>query len=125
MSGEAKKVLVLEDEVLVALDIVGMIEDRGFRAMGPYHRAENALAALETETPDFAILDVNLGPRATSEPVARRLDELGVPFAFATGYASTNTLMPGLFSKATKIAKPLAEHDLATLLDREMPPARH
>lgn len=114
------RVLVLDDEVLVALDLADMLEEMGCRPVGPFYRAEAALAALENDRPDFAMLDVNLGRGTTSEPVARRLEELGVPFAFATGYSSSKVQVPARFPQAPKLIKPLSERDLKGLLEREM-----
>lgn len=110
------RVMVLEDEALVAFDLVEMLAEYGCAPMGPFHRTDKALAALENDPPDFAILDVNLGNNKTSEPVANRLDELQIPYAFATGYASANTKTPPRFSEVPKLAKPLRESDLKALL---------
>src|SRR3990170_2792714 len=77
----AKRILVVEDEFLIALDIAGALEQGGLVVIGPLASVRDALAALEREQVDGALLDANLG----GEPVGRVADALSarrVPFAF-------------------------------------------
>lgn len=88
MSGsDRKRILVVEDEPLVAMMLQDMLDDIGFDVIGPAMRVEAALVLINTEPLDAAILDVNLG-RERSYPVAERLAAMGIPFAFATGYGA-------------------------------------
>src|SRR5262249_477527 len=78
-------VLVVEDDYLVAMDIVRALERAGAEVIGPAPAVEAALDALEQTAPDGAILDINLGGEMAF-PVADALLARGVPFVFATGY---------------------------------------
>lgn len=80
------RILVLDDEALIALDLAMMLEDEGYTVCGPYHDVDAALSAIEDTVPDGALLDVNLGHGKTSTPVADRLADRSIPFAFLTGY---------------------------------------
>lgn len=81
-----KKVLILEDEPLIAMVLVDILEEAGCTVVGPAHDAEQA-ARLIAETPiDVAVLDVNLGSGRTSASIADSLKQTGTPFIFATGY---------------------------------------
>ena len=82
---EGKRILVLEDDVLLAIDAAEALEENGAIVLGPVHRIAAALALLEKERPDAALLDVNIAG-ATSADVAKRLAAAGVPFVLATGY---------------------------------------
>jgi CheY-like chemotaxis protein len=81
-----RRVLVLEDEPLIAMLLVDMLETAGCEVVGPAHDAEQALKLVAEKSIDLAVLDVNLGSGTTSAPVADFLKKLGIPFIFATGY---------------------------------------
>ncbi len=83
----AKRILLVEDEALVAMLLEDIVVDLGCEVVGPAMHFDEAAAMIETEALDAAILDVNLGGRR-SYPLAERLVERNVPFAFATGYGS-------------------------------------
>ncbi len=81
----AIRILVVEDEAMVALDLTLQLEDEGFRCIGPAPTVARALDLLQAETPDFAVLDGNLAGELP-RPVAERLSERGVPFVYVSGY---------------------------------------
>lgn len=79
------RVLVVEDEALVAMLVEDMLSDFGCTVLGPAGSIRQALEAIEQEAPQAAVLDVNLG----GEPVYAVADALiarGTPFVLATGY---------------------------------------
>lgn len=80
------RILVLEDEFLIALTIEDDLHDRGAIVVGPLHDASSAVAAAD-EGPALAgaILDVRLGRGETSMPVAHRLVAAGVPVVLYSG----------------------------------------
>ena len=82
-----RRVLVVEDEYMIAQDLARELEDVGAEVLGPVPSVADALALLVAEAvpPDAAILDVNLGGEMVF-PVAEALRERGVPFVFVTGY---------------------------------------
>ena len=82
-----KRILVVEDEPLVAMLLEDMLIELGFEVVGPALRLDAATELAGREPLDGAILDVNLG-EARSDAVAAALAERGIPFAFATGYAA-------------------------------------
>jgi CheY-like chemotaxis protein len=96
------RVLVVEDEFLIALDLLAILDDLGCVALGPAATVEEALRLLAADPPDAALLDMNLrGIRAT--PVALALAAGGVPFATVTAYAS---LPEAVFDGVRLVAKP-------------------
>ena len=80
-----KRVLVVEDELLVALLVEDTLAEAGCIVVGPFARVRDALAAVQAETVDVALLDVNVAGERVF-PVAYALEERGVPFLFLTGY---------------------------------------
>jgi DNA-binding response OmpR family regulator len=84
--GEARspRVLLVEDEVLIAMDLEQWLTELGFEVVGPFRRSEDALRALGQGSIDFAILDYLLGDE-NSGCVAERLTCMRVPYVFLTG----------------------------------------
>lgn len=107
------RVLVVEDEGLVAMLVEDMLADIGHEVVAVASRMEEALNAAKIGTFDLAIIDVNLDGRP-SYPIADVLKERGIPFVFATGYGA-NGLDPK-FADAPVLSKPFVMADLQKLL---------
>ena len=105
------RVLVVEDEALIALEIAHVLSDAGFDVIGPARAVAAALSLIEESGCDVAVLDVNLGGE-TSEPVAWRLLAKGTPFVTLSGYSRAQH--PPVFSSAPVLAKPLQPELLIT-----------
>lgn len=108
-----KRVLVVEDDYLVAMDIVRALERAGAEVIGPAPAVEAALDALEQTAPDGAILDINLGGEMAF-PVADALLARGVPFVFATGYDAQ--VIPSRFINVKRCEKPMASEQICAAL---------
>lgn len=106
-----KRVLVLDDEVIVAMDLAQTIEEAGHRVIGPFHTVEAATRALAGAMPDCAVLDVNLGDGTTSEAVAAMLGD-HAPILFLSGYDVAGSEIFARFPKAARLPKPLSLGDL-------------
>ena len=118
-----KRILVVEDEALIAVMVEDMLTDMGSVVVGPAATIEQALALARTEDIDGAVLDVNVrGERI--DPVADALTARGVPMLFATGYGEVR-LASG--NAATVIDKPYTQEKLARGLAAAMgaAPLRH
>ena len=99
------RVLVVEDEWLIAAQIGQVLAGAGAVVLGPAHSVEEAMALLRDGTPpDAALLDVNLRGELVT-PVARALAGLGVPFALVTAYAADGLDEP-LLRAAPRVGKP-------------------
>ncbi len=112
----ATKILVVEDEVLVGMDLVMLLEDWGYRADGPHASVDEALRAVEDFDPDLVILDMNLGGGATSLPVAEALQARKTPYIFLTGYTRLDASGAPLNDSAPILKKPVSEDQLKSLL---------
>jgi CheY-like chemotaxis protein len=118
-----QKVLVVEDEYLIARDLSETLEQAGIRVVGPVATLDAAMALLDRHD-DIAgaVLDVKLRGGAVY-PVAEALRLRGVPFVLATGY-DLETIAPA-FRNAIHCEKPVdASKVVRLLLDRIAPPPR-
>ena len=109
------RVLVVEDEFLVALDLEAMIRDLGGTVAGPVAHLDAARTVLLQEKINCAILDVRLDGN-TSLPLADELIASGFPVILASGYGSDQ--LPNRFADTPKLQKPFSVHELARVLER-------
>lgn len=79
------RILIVEDEPIVALDLENILSDAGYSVAGIAPSIDKAMSLVDSEAIDAAILDRNLRGENV-EPVALRLHERGTPFLFVTGY---------------------------------------
>jgi DNA-binding response OmpR family regulator len=110
---EGARVLVVEDEFLVASLIEEMLSSAGCVVSGPMPRVRDALDAMGRDTYDAAILDVNLAGERI-DPVAEALSRRKVPFMFVTGY--TAGALPTQFAERPRLCKPFKMSDLLATL---------
>jgi DNA-binding response OmpR family regulator len=97
------RVLVVEDEFLVALALGDDLRDIGCIVLGPYHDLKSARGGLDGAAFDLAVLDVNLNGVEVF-PLADELERRRVPFLFLTGYGALN--LPERYRRRTRVAKP-------------------
>jgi DNA-binding response OmpR family regulator len=108
---EGVRVLLVEDEYLVASLIEEMLEIAGCIVTGPIPRLAQAVDAADRETCDAAVLDVNLAGERIY-PVADILSRRNIPFVFVTGYG----VLPGEYAKRPRLCKPFKMADLLDTL---------
>jgi CheY-like chemotaxis protein len=109
-----RRVLVVEDELLIGDLLEGMIADLGHEVVAVVPRVEEALAIISREMLDFAIVDVRLhGDMALS--VADALLAKRVPFVFATGLGESG--LPESYRKLPLLRKPFTKADLARQIE--------
>ncbi len=113
MTGTPRRVLVVEDEMLVAFLIEDYLTELGHFVVGPVSRLEQAMLAAQSESFDCAILDINLSGKQ-SFPVAQLLAARGIPFIFASGYGRAG-LTPE-FSERPVLQKPFTLDRLKVVL---------
>jgi PAS domain S-box-containing protein len=112
--GKACRILVVEDEGLVALQLQADLEDAGHSVVGPARSLAQGLQLAEAEEIDAALVDVSLG-RETSVPIADRLLARSIPFAFATGY-SDSTMLPDHLRCIPRLNKPYVLQEIHRML---------
>lgn len=111
MSLTGKRILIIEDEFLVAAILCDFLEDAGAVAIGPVGRVAEGLEAIAAGGFDLAVLDWNLCGES-SAPLAEALAAAGVPFVIATGYGAVGAG----FDDQPILAKPYAWDDAVRLI---------
>lgn len=106
---EGRRVLIVEDEMLIALMLQDMLEDAGLIVAGIANSVTSGLELALKADIELAILDVNLSG-AESYPIAEALGGRGIPFIFSTGYAAGN--LRADFAGVPQLVKP---YELDTL----------
>lgn len=110
-----KRLLVVEDEYLVAVELVDLLKAAGAEVVGPAGTLEDALDLVERtgHRLDGAVLDINLRDKRVY-PVADALSACGVPFVFATGYDLST--VPESYAAVPRCGKPVDQEQLMRLL---------
>jgi CheY-like chemotaxis protein len=105
------RILLVEDEAIIALGIEDMLVELGCQVVGPALSIGAARALAQSEPLDGAVVDINLGGHTTEE-VAGILKSRGIPFCFSTGYGEAG--VSGDFDDVPVLQKP---YQLAKLAD--------
>ena len=116
-AGEAlrgRRVLLVEDELLVGMELESLLQRQGCAVLGPASTVDRALVLLEHEQPDAALLDLNLNGQPASA-LAVALKTRGVPFVLVTGYGEAQSSEPEL-QGAPRVDKPVNYHALVRAL---------
>ena len=108
---QAKRVLVVEDEVMIRMMLEDMLGELGYTVAAEAARIEEALEATKNTDFDVAILDANLKGEPTL-PVADALVARGTPFVFATGYGE----LPEPYRERPTLKKPFQMDGLKQML---------
>ena len=116
---EGKRVLLVEDEYLLALTVQDVLRDAGCVIVGPFARVCEALDAARGELVDVAVLDVNIAGEMVF-PVALALEARGTPFLFVTGYG--RAALPADRADWDACTKPFRARELIDLLALKMRP---
>jgi CheY-like chemotaxis protein len=111
------RILLVEDEAMVAMIIEDTLSDLGCEVVGPMSSFEQGLAAAKTERVDGAFLDVNLRGKLVY-PIAEALAARGVPFAFVTGYGESG--IDARFRGAPVLTKPFMPDTVERLVTSHM-----
>ena len=114
------RLLVVEDEMMVAMLVEDVIRDSGWDVAGPALNLDQALDLARHADIDGAVLDLNLGGEVRSLPVAAVLRERGIPFIFATGYGSGGDT--GGFNDVPVVRKPFSSRQLMDMLRNQFLP---
>jgi CheY-like chemotaxis protein len=109
-------VLVVEDDPIIALDFEDTILRFGVKRVRAASNVTRALQLIDERAPDFALLDIGL-VRENSFAVAERLETLGIPFAFVSGYDGEAALSDA-FAQRPRLPKPCTTDALEAALKR-------
>ena len=115
----SKTVLIVEDEFLIAMDLKSIVENEGWRVLGPAASVREALRLLERETPSVAVLDVSVADGNVA-PVAEALKARHAPFVIASAYEQPERFGGEALAGAHNVGKPTPERRLIAALAQAM-----
>jgi len=104
------RILVAEDELIVAFDLCDTVEEAGFVVEGPHAGISSAMLAFQKEKPDLAILDVRLNDGVVY-PLAQKLADEQVPIIFHSGHHTADQV-EAQFPNARTLSKPCPPADM-------------
>ena len=107
-------ILIVEDDPIIALDFEDTVLRFGVNAVRTAGSVARALQLIEERAPDFALLDISL-VREKSFAIAERLETLGIPFAFISGYGADAALPAGL-AHTPRLPKPCTADAMLAML---------
>jgi DNA-binding NtrC family response regulator len=118
------RILIVEDEPLVAGYLEELLGTKGCIVLGPAVRVQEALALIERERPEAAVLDLTLqGERTTA--VAEALTKRRVPFVVVTGYGAEYVPDEPVLQRAPRLGKPFRSRQLLRTLAEAVADAEH
>lgn len=103
------RILVVEDEAPIALQLEDMLTELNAAVVGPASRVGQALQFLEDQPVDAAVLDLNIAGELVY-PVAEALEARGLPYIFVTGYGVSSLAEP--YRRRVVLQKPFLRRDL-------------
>ena len=106
---QSRRILVVEDETLLAVTIEEILQDLGCVVVGPVGRLDAALRSATNDSLDAAVLDISIRGGMVF-PVAEKLLARGIPFVFASGYGEW--ALPERFADRLRVAKPFTVREL-------------
>ncbi len=109
-------ILVLDDQALIAMDVEMTLRSAGFDQVTVCGSVAEAQDAIEASPPAMAILDLNLGNKETSLPVAGSLKAMGCPFVFLSGYTDTTVSLSDELADVPRLTKPFRGDALVSVV---------
>lgn len=117
---DGRLVLVVEDEFLIAMHLEHLLQQHGWRVLGPAATVAEALRLRSGQTPDVALLDLHLHDELAT-PVAEHLQARDVPFVVVSAYARPGQMVAAV-DGAPVVSKPIDERRLLFALAQAVAP---
>ena len=114
---ETIRILVIEDEWIVAQNISETLDSAGFKVIGMEVHGEGAMVIAAAEMPDIAVVDIGLKGEIDGITVGRELDELGISVIYLTGNYE-KALMEGRSSATDMLSKPIKPEELIASVEK-------
>ncbi len=111
-TGARKKILLVEDEYLIAAGLGSIVEELGYDVVGPVSETRQALELIDRSTPDAAVLDIDLG-KETSLGLAEILMRRRIPLVFCTG---VNVDLPESLRSVPVVTKPHVREEIGAVM---------
>jgi CheY-like chemotaxis protein len=118
MEIKKKSILIVEDEMILALNAKLELEEAGYRVTGIAVSGEDALSMAERERPDLVLVDITLSGKIDGIDAAKRMiDEFGIPVIYLTGNSDERTLeLAKQTNPAGILQKPVEDYRLVSII---------
>ncbi|MCF7794676.1 MAG: response regulator [Candidatus Cloacimonetes bacterium] len=109
-----KKILIVEDEQIIAQDIKMLLDMEGYEVISVHDRGEEALKQIKQERPDLVLVDIDLPGRMNGIELSKEIGlKMGIPVIFVTAFSEAKTVKKAMETKpAAYIMKPIFDEDL-------------
>jgi DNA-binding NarL/FixJ family response regulator len=116
---EKYRILIVEDEPLIAEDLVGFLEENNFHSVGVAHNYDSAIEKIKTTNPQAVLLDINLGEDKDGIDIGREIREnYNLPFIYLTSYSGKEVLERAKKTRPNGyLLKPFDGRDVMTSLE--------
>jgi DNA-binding NtrC family response regulator len=111
---KGSRILIVEDEFIIALEVQSCLEEAGATVVGPAFTVSKAIELASRENLSAAVLDLRLG-RDSAAPIAAVLAERHIPFVFYTGQPATDPVRRA-WPQATTVSKPASDNQIVSAL---------
>lgn len=111
----SRRILVVEDEPFVAIELQAVLESEGHTVIGPAMNLANGLELARAQNFELALLDISLG-QEKSFPIASELARRAIPFVFVTGYTDIHAV-PEELKSAARVQKPYRIEDIRKAIE--------
>jgi CheY-like chemotaxis protein len=122
-SAGAARVLIVEDEAIIAMDLAAILTRQGCVVIGTEASGEDSIARAGAERPDLVLMDIRLRGRMNGLEAAREIKaRWGIPVVYVTAYGEDS--FPGSVVPANgtpRLVKPFDDNDIALVLSRYLP----
>jgi CheY-like chemotaxis protein len=119
MTATTPRVLIVEDEQIIALDLAEMLDDLGYQVAGTASRAEEAVALAQSLTPDIVLMDIHLAGPTDGVTAARQIRATSdIPVVFVTAFDDAKTVGRAKFTEPYGyLIKPFGQRELRVVIE--------
>ena len=113
-----KKIVIAEDQKIVALDLELSLKRNGYREIVSFCSGKKAIEYIDLQKPDLVLLDIRLQDEVTGLDIAEKLNRLNIPFIFVSAFSNPDNYRKAFSLKAVKVfRKPYILRDLINTVD--------
>jgi two-component system, response regulator PdtaR len=119
LEGNQKKILIVEDEVIVAMEIEMLLKAEGFEIVDKVHSSERAIETAKTKLPDLILMDINIIGESDGIATAKTILSFSKPaIIFLTAYNDSDTIQrANQISESKLLMKPFIVADLLAIIE--------
>jgi two-component system, LytTR family, response regulator LytT len=112
------KILIAEDEAIIAISLFTVLTELGYQPLDPAATGKEAIATIESQKPEMAVVDIHLGEYYSGFAVAEKLQQQNIPFIFLTALFDKETIEKAkTYNPAAYLVKPFSKQNLFATIE--------